>query len=190
MQVRQMANDLGFATAEKPDSQDICFVRDRNKNGFLRKELAAQEEPGPIVDAQGAVLGTHHGLLGYTIGQREGLGLSVGRPLYILAMDRPTNRLVVGSKEELLAATCIAERVNWVSIESPTAPVQARVKIRSRHEPAAAMLTPRADGGVLIAFDEPQSAITPGQAAVFYDGDTVLGGGWISPPSAGVNGER
>ncbi|MBI3996167.1 MAG: tRNA 2-thiouridine(34) synthase MnmA [Candidatus Omnitrophica bacterium] len=179
-QVREMARALGLATAEKPDSQDVCFVRDRDKNGFLRKELKVADEPGPIIDVTGRALGTHQGLLGYTIGQREGLGLAVGTPLYVIRLDQPNNRLIVGSNTELLRDTLVAERVNWVSIAPPQTPIRAWAKIRSRHEPAAAEIHPLHDGGARVAFDEPQSAITPGQAVVFYEGDLLLGGGWIA----------
>ena len=178
--VREIARTLGFETADKPDSQDICFVRDRNKNGFLHRELQTEDAPGPITDVAGRPLGTHRGLLGYTIGQREGLGLATGTPMYVVALDQPHNRLVVGSRQDLLRQTLIAERVNWVSVPPPSVPVFAVVKIRSRHEGGHASITPLPDNGARIEFDEPQSAITPGQAVVFYDGDTVLGGGWIS----------
>ncbi len=181
--VRALAHELGLITADKPDSQDVCFVRDRNKDGFLRRELQVQEESGPIVDCTGHVLGTQRGLLGYTIGQREGLGIAAGIPLYVIGFDRPANRLVIGPREQLLAAECLVERVNWVSIEAPTQPVQARVKIRSRHEAAPALLKPETDGSVRVTFEQPQSAITPGQAAVFYQDDWVLGGGWIASTS-------
>ena len=179
-QVREIARSLGLETAEKPDSQDVCFVRDRNKNAFLRTHLHSGDEPGPITDREGTVLGTHQGLLGYTIGQREGLGIAAGHPLYVVALDQPNNRLVVGSREALLSRTLTAERINWVSIAPPVDPVRARAKIRSRHEPAPATLAPQTDGTVHVEFDEPQSAVTPGQAVVFYDGDLVLGGGWIT----------
>ena len=178
-QVRELARSLGFETAEKPDSQDVCFVRDRNKDGFLRRELKTGDEPGPITDAQGRVLGTHRGLLGYTIGQREGLGIVVGKPMYVIAIDKPSNRLVVGEREDLLKRAFTVERVNWVSIAPPAEPLRASVKIRSRHEASAATMTPGARETVRVEFDVPQPAITPGQAAVFYDGDVVLGGGWI-----------
>lgn len=185
--VRDRARVLGLVTADKPDSQDICFVRDRNKDGFLRKELAAAEHPGPITDREGHVLGTHKGLLGFTIGQREGIGISASTPFYVLEMDQSSNRLVVGSREDLLARELTAERVNWVSIDAPTTPIRARVKIRSRHEGADALLTPTSDGQVRVIFDEPQSAITPGQAAVFYDDDLLLGGGWITRNGHGAS---
>ncbi len=178
--VREIARSLGFETADKPDSQDVCFVRDRNKDGFLRRELRVGEEPGPITDRQGTVLGRHRGLLGYTIGQREGLGVAVGRALYVVAIDQPNNRLVVGTREDLLGRTLTAERVNWVSIAPPKEPLRACAKIRSRHDAANAWVVPGGDDRVRMEFDEPQSAITPGQAVVFYGGDVVLGGGWIA----------
>lgn len=179
-EVRTIAHALGLVTAEKPDSQDVCFVRDRDKDGFLRRALAVGDDPGPITDTHGAVLGTHHGLLGYTIGQREGLGIAVGKPLYVVAIDRPNNRLVVGTREALLARTFRAERVNWVSITPPEAPIRALAKIRSRHEAAPAWVIPEGDDGAQVEYDEPQPAITPGQAVVFYDEELVLGGGWIT----------
>ena len=178
--VRHIAESLSLSTAKKPDSQDICFVRDRDKNGFLRRELQIVDEPGPITDLEGNVLGTHRGLLGYTVGQREGLGLALGKPVYVVALDQPNNRLVVGSRDALRISTLMAERLNWVSIEPPGQPLRASVKIRSRHEAALATLTPIDEESLRVTFDEPQSAITPGQAAVFYAGDLLLGGGWIA----------
>ncbi len=178
-QVRAIARQLGFSTAEKPDSQDICFVRDRNKNNFLQKELQVGEQPGPIVNTEGHQLGTHHGLLGYTIGQREGLGIATGKPLYVVAIDQPNNRLIVGSREALLSRRLIAERVNWVSMAPPATPVRASAKIRSRHEAAAAWVAPQENGNIHVEFDEPQQAIAPGQAVVLYQEDRVAGGGWI-----------
>lgn len=179
-QAREQARALGLVTADKPDSQDVCFVRDRNKDGFLRRQLQVEDAPGPVTDRDGRVLGTHQGLLGYTIGQREGLGIAARKPLYVVAMDQPNNRLVVGFRDDLLARSFIAQQVNWVSIDAPSQRLRAQVKIRSRHEAADATITPGANGAAHVAFDVPQPAITPGQAAVFYDGDMVLGGGWIS----------
>ena len=140
------------------------------ENDKLRQELEKLQ----------AVLGEHRGLLGYTIGQREGLGVAAGRPLYVVAMDREANRLVVGGREELLRSDLEAERFNWVSMEPPTASVRAAAKIRSRHVPAPCRATPGAGGRVRLTFDEPQAAITPGQAVVLYQDDVLLGGGWIS----------
>ena len=178
--VREIAHRLGLATADKPDSQDVCFVRDGDKNGFLRRAAEAPDTPGPITDTAGAMLGTHRGLLGYTIGQREGLGIATGVPLYVVALDRPNNRLVVGSRDELRQGACRVERVNWVSIPPPEDPVACAVTIRSRHQPAHALVIPDSSGGARIEFEEPQSAVTPGQAAVFYREETLLGGGWIA----------
>ncbi len=186
--VRERARTLGFVTAEKPDSQDVCFVRDGNVPGFLRQAIRGSADPGPIVDTDGRVLGTHAGLLGYTIGQRKGLGIAVGVPMYVVAMDRTKNRLIVGRKACLLKHQCTVERLNWVSIEPPTTAVRTSVKIRSRHEPALATVTPQPDGTAVVVFDDPQPAITPGQAAVFYDGDLVLGGGWITHEHPATNG--
>ena len=183
-QVREMAHQLGLVNAEKPDSQDICFVRDHDKNGFLRRQLTVLEESGEIVDSTGRVLGRHRGLLGYTIGQREGLGIAAGVPLYVIGMDRQRNRLMVGTREQLLGDSCRLERVNWVSIAPPSAAIRASVKIRSRHEASAATLETETDGSVRVMFDQPQSAITPGQAAVFYEDDRLLGGGWIMKNSS------
>ena len=188
-QVRSRAHALGLVTADKPDSQDVCFVRDRDKDGFLRRELRVADEPGPVVDLQGRVLGEHRGLLGYTIGQREGLGIAFGAPMYVVSMDRTRNRLVVGPREQLLTSRFWVDRLNWVSIHPPTAALRAAVKIRSRHEPAPATVTPQPDGRGLIETDEPQSAVTPGQAAVFYDEDLVLGGGWITSSEKPTNDE-
>ena len=130
-------------------------------------------------------LGTHQGLLGYTIGQREGIGIATGAPLYVVAIDQPRNRLVVGSREDVMNRTLTAERLNWVSIDPPTESSRALVKIRARHEPAWASLLPQPDERLRVVFDEPQQAITPGQAVVFYDAqaDGVLGGGWIAATS-------
>ena len=179
---RRVARAYGFVNADKPDSQDICFIQNHDTAGFLKSRLGTLGEPGPIVDTSGKELGTHRGLLSYTVGQREGLGLAVGKPIYVVAIDQAQNRLVVGERSDILGRHLGVERVNWVSIAQPTAPIRARVKIRSRHEPAAADIRPSADGReATIIFDEPQPAITPGQAAVFYDGDRVLGGGWIKP---------
>jgi tRNA-specific 2-thiouridylase len=179
-EVRALAQRLGLATAEKPDSQDVCFVRDGNKDGFLRRELGTGDARGPITDTDGHRLGTHRGLLGYTIGQREGLGIAVGRPMYVVALDQPNDRLVVGPQEALLDRMLTAERVNWLSIPPPERPIRALVKIRSRHEGGMATVTPHPDHGARVEFDAGQLAITPGQAAVFYDEELVLGGGWIA----------
>ncbi len=135
--------------------------------------------PGEIVSTRGVVLGGHQGIHRYTVGQRKGLGLSAPEPLYVVEIDAKNNRVVVGSSDDLLKKEMVVRRVNWIAIEDLREPVRVTVKIRSRAEEASATLTGRGDGSVLVTFDEPQRAVTPGQAAVFYDGDIVVGGGWI-----------
>ena len=137
-------------------------------------------EPGEIVGTSGEVLGRHNGLHNYTVGQRRGLGIAEGHPMYVVALDRANNRLVVGEDRELRSSVCEVRNVNWIPFTVPGAPIQARVRIRNRHEPAEAEITPLADTTARISFHEPQRAITPGQAAVFYSGEQVLGGGWIA----------
>jgi tRNA-specific 2-thiouridylase len=135
--------------------------------------------PGEIVSTSGEVLGRHSGIHRYTVGQRRGLGLAAAEPLYVVEIDAAHNRVVVGTSGALFKREMIVTRANWVAVRELAEPLRVSVKIRSRAEEAGAMIAPRADGSVLVSFDEPQRAITPGQAAVFYDGEVVLGGGWI-----------
>ena len=137
-------------------------------------------EPGDIAGTSGEVLGRHNGLHNYTVGQRRGLGLAEGRPMYVVALDRENNRLVIGEDIELRSSVCQVHNVNWIPFAAPDGPVHARVKIRNRHVPATAEIIPLGDSTARITFSEPQRAITPGQAAVFYSGEQVLGGGWIA----------
>jgi tRNA-specific 2-thiouridylase len=183
-EVRDIARRLGVPVAEKPESQEICFVPTGNYVRFIQSYLAEQgsalpEEEGEIVTPEGEVIGRHRGLHRFTIGQRQGLGLAAGRPLYVQAIDRGANRLVVAEDSALFRATCEIRDINWISIAQLDAPMEAAVKIRHRHAPAAARLEPLDDGRVRVRFLEPQRAITPGQAAVFYSGERVVGGGWI-----------
>ena len=138
-----------------------------------------RDEPGDIVSTSGEVIGRHNGLRNYTVGQRRGLGLAAGHPVYVVALDRATNRLIVGEDRELRGTTCEVRDVNWISFAAPDAPVRASVRIRHRHEAAEAEITPLDATTARVSFLDPQRAITPGQAAVFYSGDNVLGGGWI-----------
>jgi tRNA-specific 2-thiouridylase len=140
---------------------------------------ALPQEPGDIVTTAGEVLGRHNGLHQYTVGQRKGLGISSAHPMYVVALDRAQNRLVVGEDRELRSSTCEVRDVNWIPYEVPAGPVQAEVRIRNRHEPAAAEVVALDAATARVTFHEPQRAITPGQAAVFYSGEQVLGGGWI-----------
>jgi len=177
--VRAMARDRGLAAAERAESQEICFVPGDDYAGFLARQAPAGAfVPGPIVDTAGRQRGEHRGLAHYTVGQRRGLGVAAGSPLYVVALAAASNTLVVGPDAALWRDDLVATGVNWL-VDEPETDFRAAVRIRSRHDPAPARLAPAGDGSWKVLFDEPQRAITPGQAAVFYDNDTVLGGGWI-----------
>lgn len=183
-EVRELARSLQLAVAEKPESYEICFVPNNDYAAFLDAYLkeqgsAAPEAKGRIVSQAGELLGQHGGVHRFTVGQRKGLGISSAEPLYVIATDPASQQVTVGADSALLCSTLIAKDLNWVSIAAIPAPRRAQVKIRHRHLPAAATLYPLNDDSVEVRFDEPQRAVTPGQAAVFYDGDLVLGGGWI-----------
>ena len=182
--VRELASTAGLAVASKPDSQEICFIPGGDYSAFLRAYLDEQEREmpdtaGELVSTSGEVLGTHAGIHNFTVGQRKGLGVSSPNPLYVLNIDPATRRVTAGSDADLLTRDLHADRINWIAIPRLEAPMRVHVKIRHRHEPAAATLTPSAEGVIHARFDEPQRAVTPGQSAVFYDGDDVVGGGWI-----------
>ncbi len=178
-QVRALAARFGLPVASKHDSQDLCFLADGDYRRFLRRYSPAISQPGPIVNRAGEVLGRHTGLPDYTIGQRKGLGITSPEPLYVLGVDPARNALIVGSQAQLGSDHLTAARVNWVAGEPPAEPFRAQVKIRYKAQPAAATVTPLADDRVAIQFDEPLRSITPGQGAIFYDGDVCLGGGII-----------
>ncbi len=184
-EVRDVARSSKLAIAEKAESQEICFVPDGNYAGFIDRYLEAEDErerlpgEGEIVNTQGEVLNKHGGIHRYTIGQRRGIGISSERPLYVISIDAEKNRVVVGSQDELLREDFTAAGVNWVAFDEPNAPVRAEVRVRYRHTAAPATITPQENNRARIVFDEPQRAITPGQATVFYSGDEVIGGGWI-----------
>jgi tRNA-specific 2-thiouridylase len=185
-EVRDVARQHSLAVAEKQESQEICFVPDGDYAGFIDRYLDAEGEAdrippaGDLIDSGGAVVGKHGGIHHYTIGQRRGLGIAAERPLYVIAIDQSGNRVVVGSPEELLSSEFTAAGVNWVSFDNPSEPVRADVRVRYRHEPVPAMITPLPDRRARVSFDQPQRAITPGQATVFYRDDEVMGGGWIT----------
>jgi len=178
-EVREVARNLGLITAEKPESQDICFIPDDNYRRFLRERAPGAVEPGVISDDQGREVGRHSGTANYTVGQRRGLGIAAEQPVYVTEIHAADNVIVVGPPADLLRSECHLERVNWIAGDAPTAPVEATVKIRYRDHGAAAKVFPTGDTSVRIEFAEPRRAITPGQAAVFYDSNRVLGGGWI-----------
>ena len=183
-EVREIARLHGLALAEKPDSQEICFIPGGDYKQFLTAYLEEQgeklaETAGEMVASTGEVLGHHDGISNFTVGQRKGLGVSSPSPLYVLNIDPASHRVTVGADEELATSTLRARDLNWISIPSLSGPMRVRIKIRHRHEPAWAMLSPANADEVIATFDEPQRAVTPGQSAVFYDGDEVVGGGWI-----------
>lgn len=179
-EVRHIASRLRLKVAEKPESQEICFIPDGDYRAFLRSRLApAVSPPGPVVNTAGAVLGEHQGLPFYTVGQRRGLGIAAGQPLYVTGVHPESNTLVVGERHEATCETFIVERLNWLRLP-PVRVLRTTVQIRYRHRPASADVHPVATDQARVVLQEPQFAVTPGQAAVFYDGETVIGGGWIS----------
>jgi tRNA-specific 2-thiouridylase len=183
-QVRDLARHYGLALAEKPDSQEICFVPGGDYKNFLDAYLAERgdalpDTSGELVTTNGEVIGEHAGIHSFTVGQRKGLGVATGSPLYVIQIKGDSRQVVVGNQEELYSTTLRARRVNLISIEDLRDPMRVSVKIRHRHEPAPAMIEKSGADEVLVTFDQPQRAITPGQAAVFYEGDVVAGGGWI-----------
>jgi tRNA-specific 2-thiouridylase len=184
-EVREVAREYALAVAEKSESQEICFVPDGNYAGFIDRYLEAENASdrlpgdGEIIDSAGQVVGHHGGIHRYTIGQRRGIGIAAEQPLYVVSINSAKNQVIVGQQDELMGHEFTAAGVNWITFDSPEAPVRAEVRIRYRHEPAPATITSLEEGRVRVEFDEPQRAITPGQATVFYRGDEVIGGGWI-----------
>jgi len=196
-EVRELARQHGLALAEKPDSQEICFVPGGDYKRFIDAYLAEQGESlslpdtaGELVTTDGAVLGEHAGIHNFTVGQRKGLGVATGSPLYVIQISGANKQVVVGGDEHLYSRALRARRVNLISVADLNEPIRVTVKIRHRHEPAPATIERTSidrtsnertsDDEILVTFDQPQRAITPGQAAVFYDGDVVVGGGWIA----------
>ena len=182
--VREIARRAALPVAEKPDSQEICFVPSGSYVKFISAYLGERgetlsEDEGDLVTTSGEVIGRHRGVHNYTVGQRKGLGVAAGKPLYVVELDRAANRVIVGDDAELRTNICEIRDLNWISFANLEAPVRATIKIRHRHEPAAATVYPVDETSARIVFDEPQRAVTPGQAAVCYSEDVVLGGGWI-----------
>ena len=183
--VRELARSMDLSVAAKGDSQEICFVPNGDYAAFMSaylKDTGVEPERtrGPIVTSSGRTIGEHQGVHHFTVGQRKGLGVAVGEPLYVISTDAQSQSVVVGGNDELLCKRLSARDVNWISIAGAPEPIRAQVKIRNKHAAAAAILQATSDPTrVEVVFDEPQRAVTPGQGAVFYDGDLVLGGGWI-----------
>ncbi len=183
-QVREVARQHGLRLAEKPDSQEICFIPGGDYKQFIAAYLEEQGEQAPetageLVTANGNVIGHHDGIFHFTVGQRKGLKVASPSPLYVINIDPVSHRVTVGSDAELTTRTLRARRLNWISISELTGPMRVKAKIRHRHEPAWATLEPAGANEAIATFDEPQRAVTPGQSAVFYDRDEVVGGGWI-----------
>jgi tRNA-specific 2-thiouridylase len=179
-EVRAQARRLGLATADKPESQEICFIPDDDYRGFLRRRDPDMFVPGAIVDRQGASLGRHAGLANFTVGQKRGLGLATGRRLYVLDLDVGTNTVTVGSAADLEQSRLVARAVNFIAGAPPIEPVPIQARIRHRHTPAAATVRALEGSRAEVVFDEPQRAVAPGQSVVFYRGDLVVGGGVIT----------
>ncbi len=183
-EVREIARRLAVPVAEKSDSQEICFVPNGDYAAFIdayfrEQGLQPSAEGGEIVHEDGQVLGRHGGVHHFTVGQRKGLGIATGEPLYVISTQAGSQRVVVGRDDHLLRDRFEVSQVNWISIAEPAGPVRAHVRIRNKHIPAPATVQALPDGRAAIRFDQPQRAVTPGQGAVFYDEDRVLGGGWI-----------
>jgi tRNA-specific 2-thiouridylase len=183
-EVRDAARRVNLPVAEKPESMELCFVPNGNYVQFIEAYSRESGAPlsntgGEIVNEEGTVVGRHNGVHNFTIGQRKGLGFAAGKPYYVLAIDRANSRVVVGDDESLRTTTCEIEQVNWIALECPSQPFRAAVKIRHKHIPAMAKVEPLDAPRARVTFDAPQRAITSGQGAVFYDGDCILGGGWI-----------
>jgi tRNA-uridine 2-sulfurtransferase len=183
-QVRERARLHGLALSEKPDSQEICFVPGGDYKRFIDAYLAEQGESlpdtaGELVTTNGEVIGEHRGIHNFTVGQRKGLGVATGAPLYVIQISGANKQVIVGGDEYLYSRTLRTRRVNLIAVDDLHEPMRVAVKIRHRHEPAPAVIENAGGGEIVVTFDQPQRAITPGQAAVFYDGEIVVGGGWI-----------
>lgn len=177
--IREMAKEIGLSVASKPDSQEICFINDNDYGKFLSENCDKEIVPGKFVDTQGNVLGNHKGIVHYTVGQRKGLGIAFGKPMFVVALDAKTNRVVLGDDSEVFSNELIASDLNFISIEKPVDGMKVGAKIRYSSKESPATIHVLDNNKVKVTFDVPQRAITPGQAVVFYDGDVVVGGGTI-----------
>jgi len=179
-EVRAMARERNLPISSRPESQDICFIKDNDYAGFLKQFIPRASRPGPVLDEQGKVIGYHQGMLNYTIGQRKRLGIAASEPRYVIAIAPENNAIIVGRRESAFGDELVATQMNWGAIDRPAETITARARIRYRHLEAEVAITPVDNDSVYVKFIEPQLAITPGQAIVFYDGDKVLGGGTIA----------
>lgn len=179
VKIRKLAERFGLPVAGKMESQEVCFVPKGDVTGFIEKQRGKVFPEGPILDEEGHFVGTHRGIIGYTIGQRKRLGIAVGRPVYVTKIDADTNTIFIGEENELYRKGFTATDAHWISVPEFVEPIRVKVRIRYKHRPDWAVVTPRENRKVEVTFDKPQRAITPGQLAVFYDGDFVLGSAWI-----------
>lgn len=179
-QVRRMAEERGLPVALKEESQQVCFVSNSHYATFIEETLdKLSTGAGLIIDSDGNTIGKHKGIHHYTIGQRRGMGIAAPHPLYVIAIDPQNNLIIAGPKEKLYYSGLIADNINWLSLDSVDNPIEVTAKIRYKHKGESALVTPRKGRGVVVEFEQPQRAITPGQAVVFYQGEEVVGGGWI-----------
>lgn len=177
--VRIIARALGLASSGREESRDVCFVAGGDYRGFVGARMPQSSEPGPIIDCEGKTLGSHRGILSYTIGQRRGMGISAGEPLYVTRIDAERNAIIVGSKADVYGDELAASNLNWIEIDALKRPIEVKARIRYRHREGEAIVTPLPNDEVSVKFARPQMAITPGQAVVFYNGSVVVGGGTI-----------
>ncbi len=178
-EVMEIAAELGLPARNRPESQEICFIPGNDHAAFIDKYTAESDRPGPILDEAGKTLGQHRGIASYTVGQRKGLGIATAEPLYVTTIESEQNAVIVGTKEQTYDTELTAGGLNWIAIDAPENSIKVKAKIRYRHTEAEATVIPQDDGMFCVRFTEPQMAITPGQAIVFYDGDKVLGGSTI-----------
>ena len=177
--VRQTAGELKLPVADRPESQEICFIPGDDYTGFLKDHSKTLPPTGPILDVKGNVLGQHEGIAFYTVGQRKGLGITSAEPLYVTAIEPEKNAIIVGTKDQTYSDVLVADNLNWIATSMPEKPIKVKASIRYRHPETEAIISPHNENTVHVKFAEPQMAITPGQSVVFYDNDTVIGGGTI-----------
>ena len=179
-EVRKIAEERDLINARKPDSQDICFVRDGDYAGFLENQMGVESKKGNFVDTEGNIIGEHKGIIHYTVGQRKGLGIALGKPVYVIDKNKELNTVTIGSEEELYSKTLKATELNMIAVEKLTSTMKATVKTRYSQKETEALIHPDGEDSIIVEFIHKQRAITPGQAVVFYDGDIVIGGGTIT----------
>jgi tRNA-specific 2-thiouridylase len=178
-QIRSMAGEMELVVAEKAESQEICFVPDDDYARFVEERFLGSIKPGPILNLQGEVMGHHQGIIHYTVGQRRGLRLAKGHPVYVVALDPQRNAVIIGDNHEVFSNHCMAVKLNWIAIEKLEQPMEVEAQIRYTAKPVKALISP-VDHHIRVEFNEAVRAVTPGQAIVFYEGDMVVGGGTIN----------